>query len=371
MRRPCTRRDPEGASRRILFGRHLLIESDDFEEIPPKKYKRLSPGAEVRLRHGYVIRCERFGADAEGRPTKLYCTVDLESRAGGANAEKKVKGVIHWVSATHALDAEVLPLRSPLHEPRSLWRQNGRRVSGRAESRLPRALRREAEPAPGALASGEVVQFERLGYFCPDEDSTDTARRFNRTITLRDTWGQVSSATGALSHLKVLELGQLIAGPFCGQLLGDMGDVIKIEAPGVGDPMRSWGQGKPVWWSVIGRNKRSVTLDLRKSAGREVLKTLAADADILVENFRPGTLEKWGLSPETLRTLNPRLIIVRVSGFGQTGPYAKRAGYGSIGEAMGGMRYLAGDPDRPRAGWAYRLAMRWRPPLPPGGADGA
>lgn len=158
----------------------------------------------------------------------------------------------------------------------------------------------------------------------------------------------MSPAPGALSHLKVLELGQLIAGPFCGQLLGDMGaDVIKIEAPGVGDPMRSWGQGKPVWWSVIGRNKRSVTLDLRKPAGREVLKTLAADADILIENFRPGTLEKWALSPEALRALNPRLIIVRVSGFGQTGPYAKRAGYGSIGEAMGGMRYLAGDPDRP------------------------
>lgn len=158
----------------------------------------------------------------------------------------------------------------------------------------------------------------------------------------------MSVAVGALSHLRVLELGQLIAGPFCGQLLGDMGaDVIKIEAPGVGDPMRSWGQGKPVWWSVIGRNKRSVTLDLRKPEGREVLRRLAAEADILIENFRPGTLEKWELAPEALQALNPRLIVVRVSGFGQTGPYAKRAGYGSIGEAMGGMRYLAGEPDRP------------------------
>ncbi len=158
----------------------------------------------------------------------------------------------------------------------------------------------------------------------------------------------MSEAVGALSHLRVLELGQLIAGPFCGQLLGDMGaDVIKIEAPGVGDPMRSWGQGKPVWWSVIGRNKRSVTLDLRKPEGREVLRRLAAEADILIENFRPGTLEKWELAPEALQALNPRLIVVRVSGFGQTGPYAKRAGYGSIGEAMGGMRYLAGEPDRP------------------------
>lgn len=169
----------------------------------------------------------------------------------------------------------------------------------------------------------------------------------------------MSEAVGALSHLRVLELGQLIAGPFCGQLLGDMGaDVIKIEAPGVGDPMRSWGQGKPVWWSVIGRNKRSVTLDLRKPEGREVLRRLAAEADILIENFRPGTLEKWELAPEALQALNPRLIVVRVSGFGQTGPYAKRAGYGSIGEAMGGMRYLAGEPDTPEPGG---LVHRRRP----------
>ncbi|HSG88154.1 MAG TPA: CaiB/BaiF CoA-transferase family protein [Pseudomonadales bacterium] len=153
---------------------------------------------------------------------------------------------------------------------------------------------------------------------------------------------------GPLAGLRVIELGQLIAGPFCGQLLGDLGaEVIKIEAPGTGDPMRAWGQGKPVWWPVIGRNKKSMTLDLRGAAGQAVLRDLAAGADILIENFRPGTLEKWGLGQDVLFGLNPRLIIVRVSGYGQTGPYAQRAGYGSIGEAMGGMRYLAGEPDRP------------------------
>lgn len=153
---------------------------------------------------------------------------------------------------------------------------------------------------------------------------------------------------GPLAGLRVIELGQLIAGPFCGQLLGDLGaEVIKIEAPGSGDPMRSWGQGKPVWWPVIARNKKSVTLDLRGAAGQQVLRELAAGADILIENFRPGTLEKWGLGQDVLLALNPGLILVRVSGFGQTGPYAQRAGYGSIGEAMGGMRHLAGEPDRP------------------------
>jgi glutaminyl-tRNA synthetase len=186
---PLHPKDPEGASRRIPFGRHLLIESDDFEEIPPKKYKRLSPGAEVRLRHGYVIRCERFDADAAGRPTKLYCTVDLESRAGGANAEKKVKGVIHWVSATHALDAEVRLYDRLFTDPDP----SGIKTEGGFRDVLnPESLERCAaklEPALGSLAPGEVVQFERLGYFCPDPDSTDTARRFNRTITLRDTWG--------------------------------------------------------------------------------------------------------------------------------------------------------------------------------------
>ena len=153
---------------------------------------------------------------------------------------------------------------------------------------------------------------------------------------------------GPLAGLRVVELGQLIAGPFCGQLLGDLGaEVIKVEPPGKGDPMRAWGQGAPVWWPVIARNKKSVTLDLRAEDGQDVLRRLVEGADFLIENFRPGTLEKWGLGADALLALNPRLVVVRVSGFGQTGPYAKRAGYGSIGEAMGGMRYLAGEPDRP------------------------
>ncbi|MYE11108.1 MAG: CoA transferase [Gammaproteobacteria bacterium] len=154
--------------------------------------------------------------------------------------------------------------------------------------------------------------------------------------------------TGPLTDLRVVELGTLIAGPFCGQLFGDMGaEVIKVEAPGTGDPMRAWGRGLPVWWPVIARNKKSVTLNLREPRGQELLKDLAAHADVLIENFRPGTLERWGLDYAALSAVNERLVMVRVSGFGQTGPYARRAGYGSVGEAMGGIRYLAGDPDRP------------------------
>jgi formyl-CoA transferase len=158
--------------------------------------------------------------------------------------------------------------------------------------------------------------------------------------------------TGALADLRVLELGTLIAGPFCGQLLGDMGaEVIKIEAPGQGDPMRHWGpqkRGTPsVWWPVIGRNKKAVTLDLRQADGQRLFKDLCAKSDVIIENFRPGTLEKWDCGWEQLSALNPRLILVRVSGFGQTGPYSQRAGYGGIGEAMGGLRYIVGEPDRP------------------------
>jgi crotonobetainyl-CoA:carnitine CoA-transferase CaiB-like acyl-CoA transferase len=154
---------------------------------------------------------------------------------------------------------------------------------------------------------------------------------------------------GSLSDLRVVELGQLIAGPFCGQLLGDMGaEVVKIEPPGQGDPMRHWGQGdRPTWWRVIARNKYSVAADLRSKDGQDFVRRLIAKADILIENFRPGTLERWGLAPETLMAQNPRLIIVRVSGYGQTGPYASRAGFGGIGEAMGGWRGIVGDPDRP------------------------
>ncbi|MFM2301515.1 MAG: hypothetical protein RLZZ84_1251 [Pseudomonadota bacterium] len=154
---------------------------------------------------------------------------------------------------------------------------------------------------------------------------------------------------GALAGLKVVELGQLIAGPFCGQLLGDMGaDVIKIEPPKVGDPMRTWGNGEhKVWWNVIARNKRSVSANLRVAEGQDLARRLLADADIMIENFKPGTMEKWGLGPAALHAINPRLIIVRMSGYGQTGPYATRAGYGGIGEAMGGWRAIVGDPDRP------------------------
>ena len=155
--------------------------------------------------------------------------------------------------------------------------------------------------------------------------------------------------SGALAGLRVIEMGSLIAGPFCGQLMGDMGaEIIKLEPPGEGDPMRQWGQGpKPAWWQVIARNKKSVSLDLRQARGQAIAKQLIAKADILIENFRPGTLEKWGLAPDSLHAANPGLIIVRVSGYGQNGPYADRAGFGGVGEAMGGWRYLVGEPDRP------------------------
>ena len=154
---------------------------------------------------------------------------------------------------------------------------------------------------------------------------------------------------GPLAGIKVVEMGQLIAGPFCGQLLGDMGaDVIKLEPPGQGDPMRVWGRGDyPLWWEVVARNKRAVSCNLREREGQALARRLIGKADILIENFRPGTLEKWGLSPETLMADNTGLIIVRVSGYGQSGPYSARAGFGGIGEAMGGWRASVGDPDRP------------------------
>lgn len=155
----------------------------------------------------------------------------------------------------------------------------------------------------------------------------------------------------ALSGLRVIELGQLIAGPFCGQLLGDFGaEVIKIEPPDRPDPARDWGAVKvneqSVFWAIIARNKKSMTLNLRQTKGQDVLKRLVATADVLVENFRPGTLEKWGLGPEVLHSINPRLVITRVSGYGQTGPEGHKPGYASVGEAKGGLRYLIGEPDR-------------------------
>jgi crotonobetainyl-CoA:carnitine CoA-transferase CaiB-like acyl-CoA transferase len=156
---------------------------------------------------------------------------------------------------------------------------------------------------------------------------------------------------GPLTGLRVIEIGQLLAGPFCGQLLADLGaEVLKLEPPGQGDPLREWGQVRPkgvsVWFAIVGRNKHFATLDLRQEEGRALFRTLAAKSDVIVENFRPGTLEKWGLGWVGLHALNPRLILTRVSGYGQTGPFAAKAGYASVGEAFAGMRYLIGEPDR-------------------------
>ena len=154
-----------------------------------------------------------------------------------------------------------------------------------------------------------------------------------------------------LSGIRVLELGALIAGPFCTKLLAEFGaDVVKIEPPGQGDPLRKWRylkDGTSLWWHVQSRGKRSVALDLRKPEGQAIAKALAVRADIVVENFRPGTLEQWGLGYDVLSSENPGLVMVRISGYGQTGPYRERPGFGVIGEAMGGMRYVTGTPDRP------------------------
>ncbi len=154
--------------------------------------------------------------------------------------------------------------------------------------------------------------------------------------------------TGPLADLRVVEMGSLIAGPFCGQLMGDMGaEVIKLEAPGEGDPMRQWGRGAPVWWEVIARNKQSASVNLRSAEGQDLARRLIQTADILIENFRPGTLEGWNMGPDRLMAENPRLIVVRMSGYGQTGPYAARTSFGLVGEAMGGWRHIVGEPDRP------------------------
>jgi succinyl-CoA---D-citramalate CoA-transferase len=155
-----------------------------------------------------------------------------------------------------------------------------------------------------------------------------------------------------LEGVRVVEMGSLLAGPFCGQLLADFGaEVIKVEPPGKGDPMRLWGRhskgGRTLWWPIIARNKKSVTLNLRGEQGQKLARRLIASADVVVENFRPGTLERWGLGYEDLKEINPGLVMVRVSGYGQTGPYRDQAGFGSIGEAMGGIRHVTGFPDRP------------------------
>ncbi len=161
---------------------------------------------------------------------------------------------------------------------------------------------------------------------------------------------------GPLRGLRVVELGVILAGPFVGRMLGDFGaEVIKVEAPGVGDPMRDWGATRAdgpngpraLWWPFLARNKKLITLDLRQPEGQELARRLIDECDVLVENFKPGTLERWGLGPEVLLARNPRLIVARVSGYGQSGPYAHRPGYASAGEAAGGLRYLNGFPDQP------------------------
>jgi formyl-CoA transferase len=155
---------------------------------------------------------------------------------------------------------------------------------------------------------------------------------------------------GPLEGLKVLELGQLIAGPFASKTLADFGaDVIKVEPPGGGDPLRHWRllkDGTSVWWQVQSRNKRSVALDLKKPEAQEIVRKLAAECDVLIENFRPGALENWGLGPDRLLEVNPRLVVLRISGYGQTGPYRDRPGFGVVAEAMGGLRHLTGEPGR-------------------------
>lgn len=159
-----------------------------------------------------------------------------------------------------------------------------------------------------------------------------------------------SGPSGPLVGLKVVELGQLIAGPFAAKTLADFGaEVIKIETPGAGDPLRKWRllkDGTSVWWQVQSRNKRSVALDLRQRDAQEIVRTLALEADVLIENFRPGAMEDWGLGPDALLALNPRLIMLRISGYGQTGPYRDRPGFGVVAEAMSGLRHLTGEPGR-------------------------
>jgi formyl-CoA transferase len=161
---------------------------------------------------------------------------------------------------------------------------------------------------------------------------------------------KVEMIASALKGVRAVEMGQLIAGPFAGKMLGEFGaDVIKIEPPGAGDPLRNWRMikdGTSVWWQVSSRNKRSIALDLRSKDGQEIARSLIAQADVLIENFRPGTLEGWGLSYDELSKVNPGLVMLRISGYGQTGPYRDLPGFGAIGEAMGGLRHLTGEPGR-------------------------
>lgn len=168
---------------------------------------------------------------------------------------------------------------------------------------------------------------------------------------------ETPKASGPLDGLRMIELGMLLAGPFAGRLLGDMGaEVVKIEAPGKPDPLRDWGharyEGRSLWWPVQSRNKKCITLDLREARGQELLLELVRVSDVVTENFRPGTLERWNLGYEQLSAANPGIVLARISGYGQTGPYAQRAGFASVAEAMGGLRYINGFPGEapPRTG---------------------
>jgi crotonobetainyl-CoA:carnitine CoA-transferase CaiB-like acyl-CoA transferase len=170
------------------------------------------------------------------------------------------------------------------------------------------------------------------------------------TSDIPETDASGASGDGPLAGVRVLELGSFIAGPFAGQLLGDYGaEIVKVEPPGDGDPMRRWGvvrDGESLWWPSIARNKRSVCIDLRTEAGRDLVRRLATHCDVVLENFRPGRLREWGLGYDALSALNPRLVMVHVSGFGQTGPRSQSTGFGSVGEAVGGIRYTTGEPGR-------------------------
>ncbi len=177
----------------------------------------------------------------------------------------------------------------------------------------------------------------------------DGPRRGRDTVPM-ETPVRPDAAPAALAGLKVLELGQLIAGPFAAKTLADFGaEVIKIEPPGAGDPLRRWRMlkdGTSVWWQVQSRNKRSLALDLRTPEAQDLVRRLAAEADVLIENFRPGAMEGWGLGPDALLAANPRLVMLRISGYGQTGPYRDRPGFGVVAEAMSGLRHLTGEPGR-------------------------
>jgi crotonobetainyl-CoA:carnitine CoA-transferase CaiB-like acyl-CoA transferase len=181
-----------------------------------------------------------------------------------------------------------------------------------------------------------------------DQERQDRDRRADRASSDAE-----ARPRGPLDGLRVLELGQLLAGPFAGSLLAWFGaDVIKVEPPDGGDPLRTWRQmhhGTSLWWYILGRNKRCITANLRAPEGRDLVRQLAARCDVLIENFRPGRLEEWGLGPDDLKAINPRLIVARVSGWGQTGPYAEKPGYASVAEGFGGLRYVTGYPDRPPA----------------------